>query len=187
MSNKPSFQRAAAFMIIGLGLIAIGFAAIALIPTTQTPVADGNTVQPIKVDYPAPSLTLTDVDGTPRSLSDYQGQVVLVNMWATWCPPCRREMPTLEAFYLEHKDQGFLIVGINDGDALELVTPFIAEYKLQFPIWIDPTYASETAFKTDNLPSSYVIDRQGQVRLEWVGEINRAMLDQYVVSIITTR
>ena len=130
-------------------------------------------------------MTLTDTRGETHSLTDYRGQVVLVNLWATWCPPCKAEMPVLQSFYDQYKGKGFTIIAINDGDPAADVAQFEKDYQLTFPIWLDPEYyATEQAFKTLNLPSSFVIDRDGIVRLMWVGEINRMMLDQYVIPII---
>ena len=171
-------------MVIGIGLIAVGVAAMTLITLRKSQGVGQVSTVPVKVDYPAPSLSLTDLGGASRSLADYRGQVVLVNMWATWCPPCREEMPTLEAFYQKYSGQGFVIIGLNDGDAAIDVRDFVDQYGLTFPIWLDPTYLSEATFNTMNLPSSFVIDRQGQVRLQWVGMIDRAILEKYVVPII---
>jgi thiol-disulfide isomerase/thioredoxin len=184
MPNQSSFQRVIAFMVVGIGLITVGVAAMTLITLHQSQATSNIIAVPVAVDYPAPALTLSDTEGTSHSLKDYLGQVVLVNMWATWCPPCREEMPTLEAFHEEHSDDGFVIIGLNDGDGLLDVRDFVAEYGLLFPVWLDPGYTSETIFGTTNLPSSYVIDRQGQVRLQWVGAITRDMLDKYVLPII---
>ncbi len=140
---------------------------------------------PVKVDFSAPALTLIDTQGTPASLADYRGQVVLVNLWATWCPPCKEEMPALETFYNKHKQDGFAIVAINDGDPEADVLQFIKDYGLTFPVWLDPTYiATEQAFKTLNLPSSFVIDRNGKVVLSWVGGINLKMLEKHVAPVI---
>lgn len=172
-------------LLIGFGLIAIGVAAMTLITLRRSQgVGQDVSAAPVKVDYPAPSLSLTDLEGAARSLSDYRGQVVLVNIWATWCPPCREEMPTLESFYREYRDRGFVIIGVNDGDIAIDVRDFVSAYGLTFPVWLDPAYLSESAFNTMNLPSSFVIDRQGQVRLQWVGGIDREKLEQYVVPII---
>jgi peroxiredoxin len=93
-------------------------------------------------------------------------------------------MPTLEAFYGDYTQSGFVIVGIDDGDPLDDIKSFIEDYGLTFPIWTDPQYLTEKTFGTMSLPSSYVIDRQGRVRLQWVGAISRAMLDKHVVPII---
>jgi peroxiredoxin len=186
LHTQTPFQRILAFIVIGIGLIAVGVAALALLTMRQSQAERTTTtsVVPAKANYPAPVLTLDDLDGNSRSLADYRGQVVLVNLWAVWCPPCREEMPTLEAFYGDHTQSGFVIIGIDDGDPLENVNSFVEDYGLTFPIWMDPQYLTEKTFDTMNLPSSYVIDRQGYVRLQWVGAISRAMLDTYVVPII---
>jgi cytochrome c biogenesis protein CcmG/thiol:disulfide interchange protein DsbE len=148
------------------------------------PQSDLSTV-PVPTDFAAPELTLTDLQGATRSLADYRGQVVLVNLWATWCPPCKEEMPAFQAFYNKHADRGFVIIAINDGDPTSDVLQFVKDYELTFPVWLDPTYiATEQAFKTLNLPSSFVIDRNGTVRLMWVGGISRKMLDKHVTPII---
>ena len=174
--------------IAGVGLILLGAAAFILL--TQ-PVAGKNNAGrvltiPAAVDFPAPALSLTDLDGNGVSLAERSGQVVLVNLWATWCPPCKKEMPALEAYFQQHGEQGFVIVGINDGDPTADVKEFVSDYRLTFPIWLDPTYiATEKAFQTLNLPSSFVIDRKGIVRLRWVGEATVDMLEQYVTPIIT--
>jgi peroxiredoxin len=94
-------------------------------------------------------------------------------------------MPALETFYKEHKRDGFAIVAVNDGDPEEDVLQFVKDYGLTFPVWLDPTYiATEQAFKTLNLPSSFVIDRNGKVVLSWVGGINLKMLEKYVAPVI---
>ena len=140
---------------------------------------------PVKVNFAAPEIKLTTLDGVPSSLADYRGQVVLVNLWATWCPPCKAEMPALETFYRKHKDSGFAIVAINDGDPTPDVKKFVEDYGLTFPVWLDPTYiATEKAFKTLNLPSSFVVNRDGTVVLSWVGGINRKNLEKYVTPVI---
>ncbi|MBV6395567.1 MAG: Thiol-disulfide oxidoreductase ResA [Anaerolineales bacterium] len=172
-------------LLIGFGLIAVGVASMTLITLRRSQgVSPDRSAIPVKVNYPAPSLTLADLGGTERSLAEYRGQVVLVNMWATWCPPCREEMPTLESFYRDYRDLNFVIIGLNDGEAPIEVSDFVNLYGLTFPIWLDPSHLSESAFNTMNLPSSFVIDRQGQVRLQWVGGVDRDQLEQYVIPII---
>jgi peroxiredoxin len=173
-------------VIVGLGLVLLGVAAFALLsqsgPAAQT---EPLSTIPIQVNYAAPELSLTDIEGTPASLSDYRGQVLLVNLWATWCPPCKKEMPTLLAFHDAHRAAGFTLVAINDGDPAADVAQFVKDYELTFPVWLDPKHqASEEAFKSMNLPSSYVIDREGVIRLQWVGEITYAVLEKYVTPLI---
>lgn len=178
-----ALQKNIPHLLLALGLILIAASGYFILQdvSAQTDLS----VVPAKVNYPSPELTLTDIDGITRSLTDYRGQVVLVNLWATWCPPCKEEMPALQAYHDKHHDKGFSIIAINDGDPTPDVIQFVKDYRLTFPIWLDPTYiATERAFKTLNLPSSFVIDRNGTVRLSWVGGINSRTLEKYVTPII---
>jgi peroxiredoxin len=171
------------FILFGLGFVLI-VASITFILRNQAPQTELSAV-PARVEFPAPELTLTDIQGKSRSLADYRGQVVLVNLWATWCPPCKAEMPTLQAFYEKYREAGFVIIAINDGEAKKDVVQFVKDYQLTFPVWLDPTYiATEEAFHTLNLPSSFVIDRGGTIRLAWVGGINSKVLEEYVHPLI---
>jgi cytochrome c biogenesis protein CcmG, thiol:disulfide interchange protein DsbE len=176
-------RRTSPFILLGLGIVLIATSAY-FIWRKATPPTDFSTV-PVKVNFPAPDLTLRDTRGVSRSLADYRGQVILVNLWATWCPPCKEEMPTLQAYYDAHRDNGFVILAINDGDPAPEVLQFVEEYDLTFPVWLDPTYiATEQAFHTLNLPTSFVIDRDGTIQLTWVGGISSKMLDRHVTPLI---
>ena len=176
-------RKALPLVLLGLGLVLIATSAYFILQDVAAP-ADFSTV-PIKVSFPAPKLTLMDIQGISRSLADYRGQVLLVNLWATWCPPCKEEMPALQSFYEKHREEGFVVIAVNDGDPTGDVLQFVKDYQLTFPVWLDPTYiATEQAFKTKNLPSSFVIDRNGVIRLQWVGGISRSMLDKYVSPLI---
>jgi len=178
-----------ALLFLGVGLVLLGLAAFVAWPRTEASpnaaLSGASSTVPVAVDYAAPVLTLSDLAGKEHSLVDYHGQVVLVNLWATWCPPCKAEMPTLEAFYQAHQGDGFVTLAVNDGDSTDAVATFVHEYSLTFPVLLDPTYqATDHAFKTQNLPSSFVIDREGNIRLRWVGEIDRASLEKYVTPLI---
>ncbi len=177
-------KKALPFLLFGLGLTLIAASAYFILQDVSSS-PDFSTV-PVKVNFDSPELTLTDLQGVSHSLVDYRGQVVLVNLWATWCPPCKEEMPTLQSFYNQHKDQGFVVIAVNDGDPTKDVLQFAKDYRLSFPVWLDPTYiATEQAFKSLNLPTSFVIDGNGVVQLQWVGGISRKMLDQYVTPLLT--
>lgn len=170
-------------ILLGLGLILIAASGYSI--WQDIPNQSDLSAVPAEANFTSPKLTLSDTQGVFHSLSDYRGQVVLVNLWATWCPPCKEEMPHLQAYYDKHKDEGFTIIAINDGDPTPDVLQFVKDYQLTFPVWLDPTYiATEQAFKTLNLPSSFVIDRQGTIRLQWVGGVNRRTMEKYVTPII---
>ena len=185
-SRRPNIF---SMLVFGAGLVLVGVAALMLWPRPEVSAGSletsGVRTIPVEVDYKAPELSLFELSGREQSLADYHGKVVLVNLWATWCPPCKAEMPTLKAYYEAHQADGFVTIAINDGDPEDAVETFAQEYALTFPVWLDPEYvATEQAFKTSNLPSSFVIDRAGQVRLRWVGEIDRATLEKYVTPLI---
>lgn len=173
----------------GIGLILIGLALFVFWPSSSKdretlPESAGLSVVPAEVHYPAPQLSLQSLEGKSESLEDYKGQVLLVNNWATWCPPCKAEMPTLEAYYEAHSADGFMIVAIEAGEPVEAVSDFAESRGLQFRLWLDPHNAALRAFGNGSLPSSYVIDRTGMVRYAWTGEISRAMLEKYVTPLI---
>ncbi len=169
-------------LILGAGLIGIGvFSARAL---TNQPTSTEFSVVPARVNFPAPEITLNDLSGNKVTLSDYREKIVLINNWATWCPPCKAEMPTLATYFKDHSDQGFTLLGIEAGDPLKDVAEFVKEYNLQFPVLIDPNNKSLILFHNDSLPSSYVIDHQGNVILAWTGPISREMLEKYVTPLL---
>jgi len=172
--------------LIGLGLFLIGIAII----YSQSHYSENNsspsvnTTIPVPVNYPAPEINLTDLFSKNVALKDYQGEIVLVNNWATWCPPCKAEMPTLETYYQDHVEDGFIIIAIESGESLEEVSDFVEDFSISFPVWIDRDGIALDAFGNWNLPSSYVVDRTGMIRLTWTGEISMAMLDKYITPLI---
>lgn len=178
-----------ALVLVGAGLLLLGLILAFLLPRAATNEAadTGNRpgmVVPAEVNYPAPELSLHDLDGNEVALSDYQGQVVLVNNWATWCPPCRAEMPTLQKYYDTHQDAGFTIIAIESGEPKTEVAEFVRVNKLTFPVWLDLRQEALEAFRNFGLPSSYVIDREGQIRLAWTGAITAEMLEKFVTPLL---
>lgn len=183
ITSQPSLRRFYAMLLIGTGLVSIGIMFFLLLNNSAASTQDFSAV-PAKVDFAAPELTLEDLSGKSVSLKDNLGSVVLVNLWATWCPPCREEMPTLQSFYEKYKAKGFVLIGINQEETVEVVEPFVNEFGLTFPIWLDIDYQAQREFNTMNLPSSYVIDRDGRVRLMWIGGISKKNLEKYVPDLI---
>ncbi len=139
----------------------------------------------LAVNYPAPQLALQNLNGTNESLADFRKDILVVNNWATWCPPCKAEIPTLEDYYESHSAQDFMIVAVEAGDPKDTVSQFAQSHDLKFHVWTDPQNASLAVFKNENLPNSYVIDRTGTVRYAWTGAISRDMLEKYVTPLLT--
>jgi peroxiredoxin len=109
-----------------------------------------------------PDFTLTDLQGKTWHLKDLRGSVVLVNFWATWCPPCRKEMPDLEAIYRQFKGRGFIVLAISDEEAAK-VSPFLAERNITYPVLLDPGRKVNEQLEIEGIPKSFVYDRDGKL------------------------
>jgi peroxiredoxin len=108
------------------------------------------------------NFTLTDLSGKAWTLRDLRGKVVLANFWATWCPPCRKEMPDLETLYRRFGPQGLVILGISD-EEIGKVQPFIAQQKVTYPILLDRGRKVNELFQIDGIPKTFVYDREGKI------------------------
>jgi peroxiredoxin len=119
----------------------------------------------------APAFELRTLTGETVDLTELQGLAVLVNLWATWCPPCREEMQTIEEVYQEYKDQGFTVLAINMTyqDDRSAILPFVNEQGLTFPILLEETGVVAKAYQLRSLPSSYFIGRDGIINEVVIG------------------
>lgn len=121
--------------------------------------------------FPAPDFDLALLEGESATLETYKGEFVLLNFWATWCPPCIEEMPYIEAAYQHFKDRGFTVVAISsDEEGETAVTPFIEKLGVTFPILLDPDKAVSSVYGAHNLPMSFILNRDGEVVAGAVGE-----------------
>jgi peroxiredoxin len=107
-------------------------------------------------------FTLAELNGKSWTLKELRGKVVLVNFWATWCPPCRKEMPDLQTLYSQFKDQGLVILAISDEDAGK-VKPFVAKQKVTYPILLDPGRKVHELFEVVGIPKTFIYDRDGKL------------------------
>ncbi|MCJ7659754.1 MAG: TlpA family protein disulfide reductase [Anaerolineales bacterium] len=183
--NNQSRLKILSLMLIGAGLVIFGAVALVILPKPD-PVSEPTVEQtdqdfsPAKMDEAAPDLELVDLEGREVSLEDYRGKVVLVNNWATWCPPCRAEMPILEAYYQAHKDEGFVLIGIEAGEPANEVVEFVENYGISFPVWLDPESKAKIGFRNMALPSSYVINPNDMIVLAWTGAVTLNSLEEYL-------
>jgi peroxiredoxin len=122
-------------------------------------------------------FTLTDLTGKPWHLRDLHGKVVLVNFWATWCPPCRKEMPDLQALYDKYKDQGFVVLAISDEESTK-VTPFISERKIGYPVMLDLGRKVNELYQVEGIPKSFVYDRDGKMVAESIDMRTRSQFQE---------
>ena len=135
----------------------------------------------------APDFSLQTIDGQLVTLSALKGKAVLINLWATWCQPCRLEMPTIQAAYEKNKDRGLVVLAINftAQDNLKDVSAFVEELKLTFPILLDPTGdVSANLYAMHSLPMSFFIDSKGVIRNIQFGAMDPAKIESYLAEIL---
>lgn len=126
----------------------------------------------VEIGKTAPDFTFPDLNGRQVSLSEYRGKVVLVNIWATWCPPCVTEMPSMQRLYKRFKDQPFEILAISiDASGLEAVKPFMRELNLTFPALLDTAGSMRNVYGTKGVPESVIIDKNGVVAKKIIGPV----------------
>ena len=110
-----------------------------------------------------PGITLRDIHGAAHDLGGFQGKVLMVNFWATWCPPCRAEMPSIERLHLSMRDKDFVVLGINQGESLDKITSKLGIFNPvpTFPLLVDPRSEVGAYFKVKDLPTSLIFNKQG--------------------------
>jgi peroxiredoxin len=149
-------------MAVALLLIINGHAAIAAETSGDKPRLMENPV-------PAPSFSLEDIDGKLHKLEDYRGHVVVVNFWATWCPPCRREMPSMEQASHKLKEHQIAMLAINVGEDVDTIFRFTADYPVTFPLLLDRDSSVIQKWPVRGLPTTFVVDKQGNIVYRVIG------------------
>lgn len=162
-------------IIILIGIVAIGVFTLAtsLFSKTEIPKAGDR----------APGFTLPLMQGGERSLSDYDGHVVVINFWGTYCPPCVNEMPLIEQYYEQYKDQGLVVLGVNENDPLITVKAFVKQYALSFPILMDRDTVRKQ-YGVTAYPTTVFVDRSGKIVEVREGEMNEAYLSRILASLM---
>jgi peroxiredoxin len=121
-----------------------------------------------------PALELSAVDGTTQRLADHRGKIVLVNFWATWCGPCREEMPSIEALRLSMEGKPFVVLAVNVGESARVARDFAAKLMLGFPLLLDRDTRTAKAWGARILPASFVIGPDGAIRYSYYGDLDWA-------------
>lgn len=138
----------------------------------------GDEFYDVRVGTEAPGFNAVDLtpgrtaDVPFRSLSDYRGRVVLLNIWATWCEPCKREMPSMQQLYQEYAARGLAVVAVSVDaeDKADAIRAFVQDYNLTFDILHDRTGLFRSVYRYTGVPETYIVDRDGVIRRKWIGE-----------------
>lgn len=174
---QPNERRIFYILILIAGLAWIG------ISVNRSGEGMGLTAAP-QTGFPAPNFTLKTPQGETYQLSDLRGKGVLVNLWATWCPPCKAEMPDIEQSYEKHKAEGYVFLGINNAEDPTTVENFV--HKQNHYTWtfvLDPDTKAADAYFVDGIPASFFIDRDGIIRDTKVGQMSGPELESKLAKI----
>ena len=128
---------------------------------------------------PAPDFTLTSLEGESVALSDHQGQAVMINFWATWCPPCLAELPLIESFAESHAEK-LVVLAVNAGEEKASVLNFVNEFGYDLQFILDPTNSLASQYQVRGLPTSVFIDQQGMIQGTHIGVLNESLLSNYL-------
>lgn len=162
-------------------LIGAFFLGVAWILYSREPVEEINltSAEAPAVGYRAPDFTLQTLSGESFTLSDQQGQPVVLNFWATWCPPCRAEIPFFQAASRKYNGQ-VIIAGVDDGEPADRVAPFVREMGITYPVPLDESGEISRIYRVSSLPETVFIDRNGVVQNIHLGIMNQAMLEERI-------
>ena len=150
-----------------LQFIAIFIAIIVMFTNGQTYAQQ--TMQAMPGNPVAKDFKLKNLDGEFVSLSDFKGQVVMINFWATWCPPCRKEMPSMQRAWEQYQKNDIMMLAVHIGGDVDEIWSFVSEYNLDFPVLIDGNSKVSNAWPILGIPTSFVIDKQGKIAYRAIG------------------
>ncbi len=140
--------------------------------------------QAARIGEDAPDFTFIDATGATRKLSDYKGQAVMINFWASWCPPCVKEMPDIEAIYRENQAKGLVVLGINLDDEPDAARKFLQLRGVTFPSISDGNQIAIYLYRVSPIPASFFIDRDGILRDMQVGAMTKSMIKNKIDKIL---
>jgi cytochrome c biogenesis protein CcmG/thiol:disulfide interchange protein DsbE len=147
--------------------------------------ADPKTLVPApQAGFLAPDFTLTTLEGETVTLSVLRGRAVLINFWATWCPPCRTELPTIQSAYDRYADQGLVVLAVDMAEPPQVVAAFAQKFALRFPILLDHDGEVAAQYQIRALPTSFFVDREGVIRSMFIGPMNGPLMDERLAQIL---
>jgi cytochrome c biogenesis protein CcmG/thiol:disulfide interchange protein DsbE len=170
-------------ILVGVAVLGLGWIGYSR-EQEATPIGDQYLTEAPMAGYLAPGFSLTNTLGDEVSLADFRGQTVVLNFWATWCPPCRAEMPEFQNASVKYNGQA-IILGIDQGEPSSVVSDFGSALGISYPLLLDQTSVVSRAYNVTALPTSFFIDRQGVVREVVTGMVSKAVLQDRIDRLIS--
>ena len=171
-----------AILLVGLSLLGLGWIAYSQEPAASLAGGQELTEAPI-AGYIAPQFTLTSTLGEQIALTDYRGQPVVLNFWATWCPPCRAEMPHFQAASVKYNGQA-TVLGVDQGEPPSIVSDFGSALNITYPLLVDQDNSINRTYGVSALPTTVFIDGEGVVAEVFTGIVNQAVLEDRIERLI---
>ncbi len=188
-----NFRSSRWFLLLGVGALVIVGLVVAGFSSTRG--AENASAEPVE-SQPisnletapekgalAPDFVLKNIDGEVVRLSDFRGQPVLINLWATWCGPCRLEMPAFQERFLMFKEDGFIVLAVDFDESAEDVAAFRDEFGLTFELLLDPGAEVQQLYRNRTYPSSFFVDREGVIQVQHIGVMTEGQLDGYLAEL----
>lgn len=180
--SRPSPERTLMFgMLLIAGLFLVVWGISMMRSGNSTNAAEEPNTAPVVGSY-APNFTAKTLEGKDIALRDYRGKPVVLNFWATWCPPCRAEMPLLQQYYTKHQGE-YNMVAVNDAEPKEQVQAFIQQQGFTFTVALDPQQSIVAKYRIQGFPTTFFIDAEGVIRYMHVGMLDEATLQAGLKSI----
>lgn len=149
------------------------------------PLASDTTIDPTSTTIPAPAFSLPDLAGNQVKLKQFTGKVLVIDFWATWCPPCRDAIPELVAMKKKYGPQGFDIVGISmDENPARVVPPFVEHYGINYPIVMGDDQVSSAFGGIYGLPTTFIVDRQGNIAQRYIGYVDLKVIEKEIEGLL---